>query len=61
MSKDWKYFWNDTEVSKEEYDKLCEEHRKWVLEEEKKLDAATAPEKKSRKTKNEKSKVRPRK
>jgi hypothetical protein len=36
---DWKYFWNDSKIDEETFNKLTEEHRLWVIEEEKKKEA----------------------
>lgn len=35
----WKYFWNDSEIDEGTHNKLTEEHRLWVIAEEKKSEA----------------------
>lgn len=46
-----KYYWNDKEVSEEEYQEINERWKKRVEEEQKRLEAQEASEKKSRKRK----------
>jgi hypothetical protein len=50
---DLRYYWNDSEIDEKTFNKLNEEHRLWVIEDEKKKEAlriasAPPPEKKTR-------------
>ena len=47
----WKYRWNDSEVDQETYDRLTEEHRVWVVEQERKAAEPIKEEKTRRKKK----------
>lgn len=49
---DWKYRWNDQEVSKEYYDEMVEKHKQWVIEQENKAQEPEVKEK--RKTRGKK-------
>ena len=47
--EDWTYRWNDQPMTPEEYQRLVQEHRKWV-EEQDKVSTTESPKKRSKNT-----------
>jgi|CryBogDrversion2_8_1035294.scaffolds.fasta_scaffold14240_3 hypothetical protein len=51
-----KYYHNDVQMDEEEYFKILKEHEEWILEEEKRVEAMWASEKKLQDKKDRKKK-----